>query len=422
MKRLAFVLTFFLIATAVRCMAQTSCADAVQVALEKEGVHFTDNNSVVLFKNGQEKFDDLFSAIRHAKESVHLEYFNFRNDAVARHLLLILSEKVREGVKVRALFDSFGNSSNNKPLKNEHMRAIRERGIEIYEFDPISFPWVNHIWARDHRKIVVIDGRVAYTGGMNVADYYINGTEQVGEWRDTHCRIEGGAVNELQRIFLTTWNKVSGQHLTGTGFYKGGMRMPMEDVKCDTTVTRYAKRVGIINREPHTSNEIMKQFYNSAINNARRSIRIVSPYFTLNRQLKKSLREALQRGVRVEIIISSRFDEPVTPDVVFCVAHKLMQCGAEVYIYKPGFHHSKIMMVDDELCTVGSTNLDARSLSYDYEENAVIIDPCTTAELNRIFDDDKKQCIFLTPEVWKTYRTPWQKFRGHLYSLLTPFL
>ena len=168
---------------------------AIRQLLEKQGVVFTHNNSVTLLTSGQEKFDDMFEAIRQARSSIHLEYFNFRNDSIASALFDLLRLKAREGVEVRALFDGFGNDSNNRPLKRYHVEALRRDGIDIYEFDPVRFPWVNHVFTRDHRKIVVIDGNVAYTGGMNVADYYIKGTEQVGEWRDMHCRIEGGAVS-----------------------------------------------------------------------------------------------------------------------------------------------------------------------------------------------------------------------------------
>ena len=182
---------------------------AIRQVLEKDGVVFTHNNSVTLLTSGQEKFDDMFEAIRQAKSSVHLEYFNFRNDSIASALFDLLRLKAKEGVEVRALFDGCGNDSNNRPLKRHHVEALRRDGIEIYEFDPVRFPWVNHVFTRDHRKIVVIDGNVAYTGGMNVADYYIKGTEQVGQWRDMHCRIEGGAVKQLQMIVLRIWNKVT---------------------------------------------------------------------------------------------------------------------------------------------------------------------------------------------------------------------
>ena len=159
--------------------------------LRKKNVKFSHDNSVTLLMSGQEKFDDMFEAIRQARSSIHLEYFNFRNDSVARLLFTILEAKAEQGVEVRALFDGFGNTSNNRPLKKSHLAAIRSHGIQIYEFNPVKFPWIDDIFNRDHRKIVVIDGQLAYTGGMNVADYYVNGTEQVGEWHDMHCRIEG---------------------------------------------------------------------------------------------------------------------------------------------------------------------------------------------------------------------------------------
>lgn len=151
--------------------AKAQSADTMIVdCLRKNGVSFSNNNSVTLLMSGQEKFDDLFQAIRNARHSIHLEYFNFRNDSIARKLFTLLAERARNGVEVRALFDAFGNSSNNRPLKRSHLDSIRAMGIEIYKFDPIVFPWVNHVFSRDHRKIVVIDGRIAYTGGMNVAD------------------------------------------------------------------------------------------------------------------------------------------------------------------------------------------------------------------------------------------------------------
>jgi cardiolipin synthase A/B len=134
------------------------------------------------------------------------------------------------------------------------------------------------------------------------------------------------------------------------------------------------------------------------------------------------LRKAAKRGVQVEVMISERGDIPLTPDCVFYNAHKLMKHGVKVWIYRPGFHHTKIIMVDGKFCTVGSANLDARSLRFDYEENAVIIDQCTTRQLNDMFERDKKKSVMLTPEYWKTERTGWQKFRGWFAHLLAPWL
>ena len=395
---------------------------AIRQVLEKDGVVFTHNNSVTLLTSGQEKFDDMFEAIRQAKSSVHLEYFNFRNDSIASALFDLLRLKAKEGVEVRALFDGFGNDSNNRPLKRHHVEALRRDGIEIYEFDPVRFPWVNHVFTRDHRKIVVIDGNVAYTGGMNVADYYIKGTEQVGQWRDMHCRIEGGAVNQLQMIFLRIWNKVTEQNVWGSKYFRAYEKVEMKGLKPDTTASAHKQVVGIVNREPRTSNRIIRNFYVNAINAAKDSIKLVNPYLTLSSKLKKALRKAAERGVKVEIMVSLRSDIPLTPDCVFYNVHRLMKHGCHIYLYRPGFHHTKVIMVDRKFCTVGSANLNARSLRFDYEENAVILDRHVTAELERLFDNDKSDCDILTEEYWDRWRTPWQKFVGWFAHLLTPVL
>lgn len=392
--------------------------------LREKGITFSHDNSVVLLTSGQEKFDDMFQAIRNARSSIHLEYFNFRNDSITRELVVLLAAKAAEGVEVRALFDAFGNSSNNRPLKRNHLDSIRAKGIEIYKFDPITFPWINHVFTRDHRKIVVIDGRIAYTGGMNVADYYINGTPQVGSWHDMHCRIEGSEVNTLQRIFLKLWNKVTGQNVHGSQYYRGDYTDTsyFTGLKPDTTSTKEKKMVGIINREPRVSNEIIRTFYVNAINCAQDSIKLINPYFTLNHSLKKALRNAAKRGVKVEIMLSVKSDIPLTPDCGFYNAHKLMKKGCKLWMYEPGFHHTKIIMVDGKVCTVGSANLNARSLSWDYEANAVIVDSCTTKELDRLFENEKKDCFLLDGEKWDAWRSPWQKFKGWFAHLIAPLL
>ena len=388
-------------------LAQTSDSLIIN-QLREEGVTSSHDNKVKLLKSGQEKFDDMFQAIREAHSSVNLEYFNFRNDSIAMLLFDLLAEKAAEGVKVRALFDAFGNASNNQPLKKHHLKALRERGIQIYKFDPLDFPWINHVFSRDHRKIVVIDDSIAYIGGMNVADYYINGTEQVGSWRDMHCRIEGSEVRTLQEIFARIWKKTTGEDIIIPPF--GGN----EGGSYST--------VGIINREPRTSNKIIRDFYYHAIDDAQDSIKLINPYLTINRKFKRKIRKAVKRGVKVEIMVSTKSDIPLTPDCVFYNVHKLMKRGVEVWMYEPGFHHTKIITVDGRFCTVGSANLNARSLRWDYEANAVIIDKAITRQLDEMFNQDKKDCFRLTEESWDQFRTPWQKFRGWFAHLLAPFL
>ena len=402
--QLAGIATILFLLISLYSKAQTS--DSLTVSQMRElGITFSKNNDVELLMSGREKFARLFEDIRQAKQSVHLEYFNFRNDSIASLLFDLLREKRKEGVEVRAVFDGFGNDSNNKPLKKKHLASLHADSIEIHEFDPIRFPWVNHIWPRDHRKIVVIDGRIGYTGGMNVADYYIVGTEQVGEWRDMHCRIEGSAVNDLQKVFVRFWKKLTKEDLTDPKYFQG--------TKAGN------KMVGIANREPHTSNEIMRRFYVQALDNAKDSVKIINPYFMPTNQVIKALKRCAERGVKMDILISSRYDEPLTPDIVMYNMKKLIKRGAHVWRYRPGFHHSKIMTVDGKFCTVGSTNLDARGLRYDYEINALIIDKQTTLELDRKFIEDTKKSDYLSMEEWKKSRTTWQRIKGWLGHLLT---
>ncbi|MBB1529954.1 MAG: cardiolipin synthase [Prevotella sp.] len=418
---MAFMMAAMVIAT-LQGHAQTSDTLVVR-ALESKGIRFSHNNSVTLLMSGQEKFDDLFKAIDQARSSIHMEYFNFRNDSINRELISHLAPKVKEGVEVRLLYDAFGNMSNNSPMRKKDIAAIRALGIEIYQFDPIRFPFVNHVWSRDHRKIVVIDGCVAYTGGMNVADYYIKGTDQVGEWHDMHCRIEGDAVNGLQRIFLRIWNKTAKQNIHGPQYYRGlGNISYFNGLKTDSCQSREHQQVGIINREPHTSNTIIRDFYLSAINSAKDSIKIINPYFTLIGPLKRAIKKAVKRGVKVDIMLSVKCDEPITPDCGFYNAHKLMKKGCHIWMFEPGFHHTKIIMVDGRLCTVGSANLDSRSLRFDYEENAVIIDKCVTAQLEHLFNSQKSDSFKLTEKKWKEWRTPWQRFRAWFAHLLSPWL
>ncbi|MBQ6651942.1 MAG: cardiolipin synthase, partial [Prevotella sp.] len=299
--------------------AQAQTVDSLVVNdLRHEGVTFSRNNSVTLFTTGQAKFDDMFEAIRQARSSIHLEYFNFRNDSIATLLFDLLAMKAQQGVEIRALYDAFGNASNNRPLKKHHINSLRRRGIEIYSFAPMRFPWITYALSRDHRKIVIIDGLIAYTGGMNVADYYINGTEQVGEWHDMHCRIEGEEVNTLQDIFLRIWNKTTKQSIHGAKYFHGGEdTCQFINLTADPCDEAGQEMVGIVNREPQRSNQIIRTFYTSAINHAHDSIKLINPYFTLIRPIKRALRDAAQRGVKVEIMLSTRSDIPLSPDCGF---------------------------------------------------------------------------------------------------------
>ena len=391
--------------------AQTTSDSIVMNYLKEMGAPVTYNNEVKLLMTGHDKFVDLFENIRHARHHIHLEYFNFRNDSIANALFSLLAEKVKEGVEVRAMFDAFGNWSNNQPLKEHHLKSIHAQGIEIVKFDPITFPWVNHAIHRDHRKIVVIDGKIGYTGGMNIADYYINGLPKIGTWRDMHMRIEGDAVNDLQEIFLTIWNKETKQNIGGEAYF------PKHKEQSDTTNIV----VAIVDRTPKKNSRMLSHAYAMSIYSAQKNVHIVNPYFVPTSSINKALQRTIERGVDVTIMVSSASDIPFTPDAALYKLHKLMKRGATVYMYNGGFHHSKIMMVDDIFCTVGTANLNSRSLRYDYETNAFIFNKEITGELNEMFQNDIEHCTQLTPEFWKK-RSPWKKFVGWFANLFTPFL
>ena len=384
--------------------------------LRSEGLAVTNNNEMKLLKSGTAKFEALFEEVRKAKKYIHLEYFNFRNDSIANALFDLLEEKAKEGVKVRAMYDDFGNMSNNQPISTEMHNQIRERGIDLVIYDPIRFPWLNHIFCRDHQKIVIIDGRIGFTGGMNIADYYIQGLPEIGEWRDMHIRIEGPAVEDLQSIFVTMWEGETGEKLEGEEFFPY-----TSEGSYDSEAEHLGRQVAIVQRAPHKTPKAARKAYIAAIDAAERNIEIINPYFVPTASIKRALKRAVKKGVKVDIMIPAKSDIPFTPDAAFYTANKLRKKGAHIYVYNGGFHHSKIMMVDNRFCTVGSINLNSRSLRYDYEVNAFIMDLPITDELNRMFHDDKQNSTVLTRDEYMK-RTTWKRFLGWFAHLFTPFL
>ncbi len=383
--------------------------------LRQQNIHITNNNKLELLTSGRQKFMNLFKEVRKAKHHIHLEYFNFRNDSIANALFELLEEKAKEGVEVRAMFDAFGNMSNNRPLRKRHITELREKGINVVVFDPIRFPYVNHVVTRDHQKIAVIDGTTGYTGGMNIADYYINGLPKIGTWRDMHLCIKGPAVNYLQEAFVHTWEKESKEPLSDKGYF------PFPADSLNAAPEHAGGQVAIVQRVPKVSGAIMRHAYIAAINSAQRKIQIINPYFTPTASIRNAIKAAIKRGVRVEIMIPGKSDIPFTPDAAFYIVNKLRKQGAHIYVYNGGFHHSKIMMVDDRYCTVGSTNLNSRSLRYDYEINAFVFDLSITEQLTDMFRTDKQNSTVLTKEEYKK-RKPWKRFAGWFAHLFTPVL
>jgi cardiolipin synthase len=434
------VLSLLVVSTTVMAQERGAKSEAaVRAYLQERNIDVTQHNSLKLFFSGHDKFADLFSHINQAEKTIHMEYFNFRNDSIAGLTFELLGEKAQQGVKVRAMYDAFGNSSNNQPLKKVHNEAIRATGVDLVEFDPIRFPWVNHIVPRDHRKIVVIDGKTGYTGGMNIADYYVVGLEEIGEWHDIHMRLEGPVVSKLQDIFVKMWNKETKQHvLTERRTEVVDMtaertpvvdkpesevaQLPLEErIELVGQRTHEEVDIAIVDRAPGKTSDAIRRVYAKALDSAEEHVQIVNPYFVPTKSVRRAIKRALKRGVEVEIMIPAKSDIGFTPETGELVAYRLMKKGAKVYLFDGGFHHSKVMMVDSTFCTVGTANLDSRSLRYDYETNAFIFDKGTTDELSTMFERDKQNSHLLTREYWKN-RSGWKKFVGWFGNLLTPFL
>lgn len=389
---------------------ETLSSDSLVAAdLRARGIHTTDGNDVRLLKSGHDKFVDLFEEVQKAKHFIHLEYFNFRNDTITEHLIRLLAEKAREGVEVRAMYDAFGNSSNNRPLKHHKHDSIEALGIRLVRFDPIRFPYINHAIPRDHRKIVVIDGRVGYTGGMNVANYYITGIEGIGPWRDMHMHIEGPAVNDLHNIFCRMWAGQTGEILVGPKYF------PAHSGHEGTI------RVAIVDREAGYTPSAIRDLFVSMLNSARHHVRIITPYFVPTHRVRQALKDAVDRGIHVEIMLSAKGDIPMMPDITHYIGNNLAKRGAQVYLYTGGFHHSKLMIIDDRFCTIGSANMDSRSLRCDYEVNAVIFAQKTVDELNAMFEADLAQSYPLTRETYHQ-KSLWKRFVGWFGNLLTPVM
>ena len=373
------------------------------------GLPLYEGNEVVILPTAEIKFRDLFEAVEQAEKYIYLDYFKFQQDSICDAFLEKLKRKAHQGVDVRIIFDSFGNKSSDLPLSDTLQSRIRESGIQIAAFDPVRFPWINHLMHRNHHKIAVIDGKIVYTGGMNVADYYLHGKPKVGKWRDMHIRMSGPVVEAYEELFWRMWEKQEKETRN-----KENSRVSRAQGQCT---------VAFASRWPRETPDIMRKTYAIAIDNAEQLVQIVNPYAMLFGEVRAALRRALERGVRVQFMVSTRSDGKVNDDVIGLEMRKLMKRGAEVYYYNDGFHHSKVMMIDSLFCTVGTTNLDARSLCFDYEVNAFVFDPATTQKLQEIYYNDiENHSTLLTPEVFKERFPLKRRIRGRFFTISKRFL
>ena len=379
------------------------------------GIPMYESSEVRILPTAEIKFRDLFQTIEQAEKYILLDYFKFQQDSICGELLKKLKRKAQQGVDIRIIFDSFGNKSSDLPLSDTLQARIREAGIQIAAFDPVRFPWINHLLHRNHHKIAVIDGKVVYTGGMNVADYYLHGKPKVGKWRDMHIRMEGTIVQAYEELFWKMWGEVKSEERR----VKNESNIQGAEGNSDSSLftLHSSLQIAFASRWPRESPGIMRQTYSTAIDNAQHLVQIVNPYAGLFGEVRAALRRALERGVRVQFMVSTKSDGKANDDVTGLEMRKLMKRGAEVYLYDGGFHHSKVMMIDSIFCTVGTTNLDARSLCFDYEVNAFIFSPTTTHELQQIFRDDIEHSTLLTPEVWKERFPASRRFRARIFTI-----
>ena len=406
-RLLLFSLVFFVCLFPVN--GQTA-DDRTILDFRRMGIPFYWDNEVRLLVTGPIKFQDMFAEIENARSFIHMDYFKFQEDSICNVLFEILKRKAKQGVKIRIVYDDFGNKCSDLPLSKNFINDVRSSGIEIEAFDKFRFPWINHVFHRDHHKIAIIDGNVCYTGGMNVADYYLHGKPKVGEWRDMHIRLYGSIVDGYEQIFERMWYVVTGELLT-PGAFRG------EDRSSGHVL------VALTDRIPRLSPDMMRKTYCTAIDNAQKIIQIVNPYPCLSNPIRKALNNALARGVRVQFMVSEKSDGQANADVTGIEMKKLMMRGAEIYYYQGGFHHSKFMMIDSLFCTVGTTNLDARSLKFDYEVNSFIFSPKTTAELQEVFRKDVEQhCYLLTPETWNTLFPKSRRIRARIFMAIKGLL
>lgn len=411
MNRKLLILALLMLSSML-CLGENS-AERTKRDFQQLGLPIYEGNTTRILPTAEIKFRDLFEAVDKAEKYILLDYFKFQQDSICGLLIEKLRRKVSEGLQVYVLFDSFGNHNSDFPLSDTLQASIRKSGVNIAAFDPVRFPWINHLMHRNHHKIAIIDGKMVYTGGMNVADYYLHGKPKVGKWRDMHIRMDGPIVQAYEELFWKMWEKEQ----TPSPLPRKGecLPSPMGEVGGGS--------VAFASRWPKETPKIMRQTYSIAIDNADHLVQIVNPYAMLFGEVRAALRRALERGVRVQFMVSTKSDGKVNDDVIGLEMRKLMKRGAEVYYYGDGFHHSKVMMIDSLFCTVGTTNLDARSLCFDYEVNAFIFSPATTHELQQIFYDDiEKSSTLLTPEVWKERFPLRRRIRSRILSISKRFL
>lgn len=357
--------------------------DIIRMNLFYNNFSYTQNNYVTILTDGEEKFKDLFDCINKAKTHIHIEYYIIRNDKLGNTLLNLLKTKAKEGIEVRLLFDSIGSREITKALVEDLKRANIQVGI--FFSSKISF-FNYRINYRNHRKIIVIDGETGYIGGFNVGDEYIGLKKKFGYWRDTHLKIQGDAVIDLQNRFMLDWSNASKEALVYFPKY-------FPDNQMDGSIG-----IQIVSSGPDNLDETIKYNYIKMLNSAKKSVLIQTPYFIPDSSLMESLKLAAMSGVEVKIMIPCIPDHPFVYWATYWHCGELLKYGVKVYIYEHGFLHAKTLTVDNSISSVGTANFDFRSFKLNFECNAIIYDTNFALSMNEIFENDLNFCSELTIE------------------------
>ena len=326
-----------------------------------------------------------------------------RDDRIGRTIAEILIRKARAGLEVRVIYDAVGSWRLSRTM----LRRMHEAGVETAAFEPVRFPWfTTRVTRRNHRKIVVTDGKVAYLGGINIAKYYLDG-DYMGKWRDEHLRIEGDAVADLQKLFIADWARVRGEcldirrHIAPHGIRQ---RLPIQ----------------LAWSEEGPSRLTIAEAFAAAIVRAQRRVRISSPYFLPPAMLLDALRLAARSGVRVQVMIPTCSDSPFTDLISDSYAGDLLDAGIELYRYDNGFLHAKLLIVDDDTASVGTANMDYRSLLDNLEVTAFIRDREVVRELSATFDGDLASCRRIVRDEWRP--AAWRRTLGDVLRLVSPLM
>ena len=336
----------------------------------------TDGNSLALLNDGGQMYPSLISALHRARRSIHLEYYIFDDDRIGRAIADILCRKVRGGVQVRLLYDAVGSWRLSPSL----VGRLRHAGVEVCAFGRVRFPFLtSSLNIRNHRKIAVIDGCTAFIGGINIARRYLEGDE-LGRWRDEHLRIEGGAVAALQRIFASDWCAA------------GGRAFDTESLIAPPVRISGGARVQIGWSQTGRTRRTLADAFTAAVMQARHDIMISTPYFVPPQPLLRALCIAAACGVRVRLMLPSRADMRAAALAGESYFGELLAAGVEIYLYGRGFLHAKTMVVDSRTASVGTANMDCRSLCTNWEVAAFIYDEPFARTVAATFERDLLGC------------------------------